>query len=87
MDETLYSDLTEYCQTNILPQTFPSTQGNFVKLASNYHVNAQGQLMRHNKFCVKMSERDDIFQEMHCNTSNDFKTFSLKSTIYMSTHR
>lgn len=65
MEENKYNAIVNYVAHNILPGTFTSTQANFIRMCSQFQVNANGVLMRNQKLVVKIQDRDAIFQEMH----------------------
>ena len=48
-----------------MPNTFSSTQGNFIRTCAQFQVNANGILMQNDRVVVRLEDTQPIFAEMH----------------------
>ena len=65
MEKSKYQQIKKYVALGILPEEFPSTKGNFIKMARQFHVNGNGRLMFQNLIVLLKSERQSLFEELH----------------------
>ena len=65
MEEQKYLSIAAYVQHGVLPEIFPSTKANFIRMAGQFTVNSLGRLMFQQKIVVLQQETQNLFDTMH----------------------
>ena len=69
MNDLLYDDVKEYLLHGIIPQNIPSSKSNFIATARKYQIDPKGHLTRQNKYVVRISEQEKLYQVFHAGHS------------------
>ena len=67
MQDELHHNISAYLRHGILPSKYPSNKANFIRQANNYQLDGNGRLWRNGKITLLESEKQTVFENLHCN--------------------
>ena len=65
MDDSFYKKIKDYLNDGTVPAEVPSTLSNFFATANKYKINKKQMLTRNGLICVRASEANALFNELH----------------------
>ena len=76
-----YNSIHNYIANGTLPDTYSSTESNFVRECRSYAINARNQLTRRGLIVARYAERAELFKQYHSSHSGSYSDYKNSLTL------